>query len=91
MGNEFPQLTGEPETGEWYAIDIPGAVSSDGTKWQGYLRKGSENKVVVCFYGGGVSVDEYTAARSQDVEGGFYNPRITTGLNIMAHSMQNGE
>lgn len=87
MGKEFTQLQGEPIVGEWYAKDIPDAVSSDGTRWQGYIRKGSENKVMVMFFGGGVSVDEFTAARSLDVEGGFYNPRITTGLNVMAHAI----
>lgn len=87
MGKEFTQLQGEPIVGEWYAKDIPDAVSSDGTRWQGYIRKGSENKVMVMFFGGGVSVDEFTAARSMDVEGGFYNPRITTGLNVMARAI----
>lgn len=87
MGKEFTQLQGEPIVGEWYAKDIPDAVSSDGTRWQGYIRKGSANKVMVMFFGGGVSVDEFTAARSMDVEGGFYNPRITTGLNVMAHGI----
>lgn len=47
MGREFPQLQGEPAVGKWYAIDIDDAVSSDGSRWQGYLKKGSENKVMV--------------------------------------------
>ena len=88
MGKELPQLVGEPEVGEWYAIDIDEAVSSDGSKWQGYFRKGSENKVVLYFYGGGFSVNEYTAARSMDVEGGFYNPRLNTGLNVMTTAIR---
>mgnify|MGYP004586340793 FL=1 len=71
MGKDLPQLEGEPEVGKWYAIDIDNAVSSDGSKWQGYFRKGSENKVVLYFYGGGFSVNDYTAARSMDVEGDF--------------------
>lgn len=88
MGKDLPQLEGSPEVGEWYAIDIDNAVSSDGSKWQGYLRKGSENKVVVYFYGGGFSVNDYTAARSLDVEGGFYNPRLNTGLNVMTTAIR---
>lgn len=88
MGKELPQLAGEPEVGEWYAIDIDEAVSSDGSKWQGYFRKGSENKVVLYFYGGGFSVNEYTAARSMDVEGDFYNPRLNTGLNVMTAAIR---
>ncbi|MDO4175748.1 MAG: pectin acetylesterase-family hydrolase [Eubacteriales bacterium] len=88
MGKELPQLAGEPKVGEWYAIDIDEAVSSDGSKWQGYFRKGSENKVVLYFYGGGFSVNEYTAARSMDAEGGFYNPRLNTGLNVMTTAIR---
>lgn len=88
MGKDLPQLEGNPEVGEWYAIDIDNAVSSDGSKWQGYFRKGSENKVVLYFYGGGVSVNDYTAARSMDVEGGFYNPRLNTGLNVMTYAIK---
>lgn len=38
MGKDLPQLTGEPEIGKWYAVDIDDAVSSDGSKWQGHCR-----------------------------------------------------
>lgn len=88
MGGDFPQLEGTPEIGKWYAIDVETAVSSDGSKWQGYFRKGSENKVVLYFYGGGFSVNDDTAARSMDVEGGFYNPRMNTGLNVMTNAIK---
>lgn len=88
MGKDLPQLEGEPEVGTWYAIDIDTAISSDGSKWQGYFRKGSENKIVLYFYGGGFSVNDYTAARSMDVEGGFYNPRLNTGLNVMTSAIR---
>lgn len=88
MGKDLPQLEGDPEVGKWYAIDIDNAVSSDGSKWQGYFRKGSENKVVLYFYGGGFSVNDYTAARSLDVEGGFYNPGLNTGLNVMTTAIR---
>ncbi len=88
MGKDLPELTGKPEIGKWYAVDVDDAVSSDGSKWQGYFRKGSENKVVLYFYGGGFSVNDYTAARSMDVDGGFYNPRLNTGLNVMTYAIK---
>lgn len=88
MGGDFLQLEGTPEIGKWYAVDVETAVSSDGSKWQGYFRKGSENKVVLYFYGGGFSVNDDTAARSMDVEGGFYNPRMNTGLNVMTYAIK---
>lgn len=57
---EFPELKGEPKTGNWYRITPEDAKSSDGSEWHGFFRKGSENKVVVYFFGGGVSIDEYS-------------------------------
>ncbi|MDD6488447.1 MAG: hypothetical protein PUG48_01345 [Clostridia bacterium] len=44
MGKDLPQLIGEPKVGEWYAVDIEDAVSSDGSKWQGYFRKGEREQ-----------------------------------------------
>ena len=91
LGREFPQLRDEPKLNKWYAIDIDEAISADGSRWQGYIKKGSENKVMVLFFGGGLSVDEYTAARTLEREDGFYNARITTGLNVMARYIEKYE
>ena len=88
MGRNLPQLSGKPEVGKWYTVNVDDTVSSDGSKWQGYFRKGSENKVLLYFYGGGFSVNDYTAARSMDVKGGFYNPRMGTGLNVMTYAIR---
>ena len=57
----FPELKGEPEIGKWYEIPVEGAQSSDGSKWHGIFRKGTENKVVVYFFGGGVSITPETS------------------------------
>lgn len=88
MGRDLPKLNGEPKVGKWYSVDVDDTVSSDGSDWQGFFRKGCENKVVLYFYGGGFSVNDYTAARSMDVEGGFYNPRMNTGLNVMTYAIR---
>lgn len=88
MGKDLPTLTSEPEFGKWYSVDVDGSVSSDGSKWQGYFRKGKENKVVLYFYGGGFSVNDFTAARPLDVEGGFYNDQLNTGLNVMTYAIK---
>lgn len=75
---EFPELQGEPEVGKWYEVSPDGAVSADGSRWCAYFRKGTANKMMVYFFGGGVSVDEYTAARGRSVvtEGGFYSDNV---------------
>ena len=57
----FPELNGEPEMGVWYRITPENAKSSDGSEWHGIFRKGSENKVVVYFFGGGVSITGETS------------------------------
>ncbi len=57
----FPELNGEPEPGTWYEVPVEGAKSSDGSEWHGIFRKGTENKVVVYFFGGGVSITPETS------------------------------
>ena len=59
--NTFPKLEGEPEIGKWYDVPVKNAFSSDGSKWHGIFRKGTENKVVVYFFGGGVSITPETS------------------------------
>ena len=57
----FPVLKGEPEVGKWYEVTVDGAKSSDGSEWHGIFRKGTENKVIVYFFGGGVSITPETS------------------------------
>ncbi len=63
---KHPELKGEPETGKWYRITPDGTVSSDGSEWHGLIRVGTENKVVVYFFGGGVSISGYTSERGKE-------------------------
>ncbi len=69
----FPKLTGEPEIGKWYEVAVEGPQSSDGSEWHGIFKKGTANKVVVYFFGGGVSITPETS------EGGnmFYATNMT--------------
>ncbi len=69
----FPKLKGEPEIGKWHEVAVEGTQSSDGSEWHGIFKKGTENKVVVYFFGGGVSITPETA------EGGnqFYATNMT--------------
>ncbi len=81
--NEFEVLTGEPETGRWYTVPVDGAVSSDGSRWRGILKKGASDNLIVFFVGGGLSVDSFSAARPHyrpDSSGnGFYCPYVSEG------------
>ena len=69
----FPKLSGEPEVGKWYEVSVDETQSSDGSEWHGIFKKGVENKVVVYFFGGGVSITPETS------EGGnkFYATNMT--------------
>ncbi len=74
-----PSLTDDPQVGKWYSISPQGALSADGTPWRGLFRKGKENKVIFLFFGGGVSLDEYTAARGYTVDSkhGYYSDNVS--------------
>lgn len=66
------------EPGEWFDLTPEGIVSADGTPVTTQIRLGTENKVLVFFHGGGISLNGYTAARpyigmTLDVEPGFYS------------------
>ena len=69
----FPKLKGEPEIGKWYEVYVDGAKSSDGSEWHGIFRKGTENKVVVYFFGGGVSITPKTSEGGKE----FYATDMT--------------
>lgn len=68
---KFPILKGKPKMGKWYGIPLEGCVSADGVPAHAAFRKGSENKLIVLFFGGGVSWNEYMAARPNSI---FGNP-----------------
>ena len=64
---KYPEAHIGMEKGQWYSISPPFAVDSLGDPWHGLVRLGSENKVLVYFYGGGMSVSEETAAMGDDM------------------------
>ncbi len=63
---KHPELKGEPEIGKWYRITPDGTLSSDGSEWHGLIRIGTENKVVVYFFGGGASINGYTSEHGKE-------------------------
>lgn len=73
----LPELKGEPETGKWVRIPLDGCMAANGEKTYADFKKGSENRLLIFFMGGGVSWNEYTAAHpaslySKDRGLGFY-------------------
>ena len=62
----FPVLDGNPVVGKFYDVHPDGALTSNGKPWHGIFRKGKENKTVVYFFGGGVSITEETSKRGKE-------------------------
>ncbi len=59
----FPEMPENPKRNKNYEYWPEGAVTAEGLPTYGCLRLGTENKLIISFCGGGVSFDEFTAAR----------------------------
>lgn len=57
----YPKLKKDPMVGKWYRVAVEGMKDSEGGSYHALFKKGSENKVMIYFAGGGVSVNEETA------------------------------
>ena len=57
----YPEIKENPTIGKWYRVSDKAMKDSEGNSYHALFRKGSENKVMVYFAGGGVSVDEISA------------------------------
>lgn len=57
----YPNLKKNPEINKWYRVTSKEMKASDGSGYRAFFKKGSENKVLIYFAGGGVSVNEETA------------------------------
>lgn len=66
---QFPAMPQNPKTGKWYGIPLEGCVSADGVPVRAAFRKGLENNLIVLFFGGGVSWNEFMAARPNSLYG----------------------
>lgn len=58
---QYPNMKKDPEVGKWYKITSHDMLCSDGSRYKAFFRKGTENKVLVYFAGGGISINKETA------------------------------
>lgn len=58
---QYPDLKEHPTVGKWYRVTSSEMKTSEGGKYRAFFKKGSENKVIIYFAGGGVSINEETA------------------------------
>ena len=57
----YPELKTDPAVGKWYRVSDSSMKDSEGHSYHALFKKGSENKVLIYFAGGGVSVNEEMA------------------------------
>ena len=57
----YPEINNDPKIGKWYRVSDKAMKDSEGGSYHALFKKGSENKVMIYFAGGGVSVNEETA------------------------------
>lgn len=73
----------------WYRKKLEGCQCSDGSPYYVYYKKGAANKLVVYFSGGGMSWNEFTAARANTLEGmlngeeAYYFPAVASYLDLL--------
>lgn len=58
---QYPNLKKNPVLGKWYRVTDSEMKTSEGSKYRAFFKKGSENKIMIYFAGGGVSINEETA------------------------------
>ena len=73
----FPKLENNAEIGKWYRYYTENCSSGIGEPTYCSLKLGKENKLMIFFAGGGLSWNEYTAARpssiyAKDIQDTYY-------------------
>lgn len=57
----YPKLKENPTEGKWYRVTSSEMKDSEGNDYHAFFKKGTENKVLIYFAGGGVSINEEMA------------------------------
>ncbi|WP_339308025.1 pectin acetylesterase-family hydrolase [Paenibacillus sp. FSL R5-0519] len=79
---QYPNLKSDPALDKWYRVTNKEMKSSDGSQYRAFFKKGNENKVLVYFAGGGVSVNAETARED------MYNKKVV-GVDMLANLTMN--
>lgn len=58
---QYPKLKNNPKEGKWYRVTTSEMKTSEGDRYRAFFKKGSSNKLLIYFAGGGVSVNEEMA------------------------------
>ncbi len=83
-----PAYRGALKPYKWYRAALAGRVASDGSPYRVYLKKGSVNKLMIYFSGGGAAWSAETAARPMTLKSmlsgaeAYYFPAVKKYLEI---------
>lgn len=66
---QYPECPRDPESGRWYSLTPEDARSADGSKWRGRIRIGNPDKLMIYLLGGGVVLDDFSAAQTYSAVG----------------------
>lgn len=64
---QLTEIPENPEINKWYRYKPSGLLCASGGEYHGLFKIGKENKLLVLFCGGGVSIDDFTAARPSSI------------------------
>lgn len=70
LGKQLTEMPQQPEKGKWYRLYAEGTFCAFDEPYHACFKSGIENKLLIIFCGGGVSINAYTAAHPNSV----FNP-----------------
>ena len=77
----YPKLRNTAKVGKWYHVTSSAMKDSEGGKYRALFRKGSKNKVMIYFAGGGVSLNE-EMARNDEYNTKMVRPDVLANLTM---------
>ena len=67
LGKQLTEMPQQPEKGKWYRLYAEGTFCAFDEPYHACFKSGTENKLLIIFCGGGVSINAYTAAHPNSV------------------------
>ena len=86
---QYPKLKDDPKIGKWYRVTTSEMKTSEGDKYRALFKKGSENKVLIYFAGGGVSCNEDMAREDTSVDYTLQNQGKDASIYLMNEEIEN--
>ncbi len=93
MAVSYPALpsSGAVKPDVWYEVSTDTGAASDGSDWHGLYRKGTENKLLIHFFGGGVSLFGEMDEQNGSEEEFFYSTTVLQDVVVQLGIFSEGE